>query len=1316
MGESIALNVARTLGTSRVSAAVSYAKLWLLAVAVFLVLVPGASAQLYTGSVSGVVLDPSGAALPGARVALVDSEKGFAYEVKTDQQGRYILREIPPGTYTLTVEAPNFEIQRRERIRLDVNQNISFDFSMKIGATSEIVNVEASGVHLETEDAVTGQVVDRKLINDLPLVDRNTLDLAFLAPGVVPTNIPSAIHGNINFNSNGSRNMTADVLVDGASATNFEQNSGIQNLIYQPSVDAVQEFKVQQSNFSAEYGFAGATIVNAITRSGTNSFHGGLYEFWRNQILDANEWFNKANGNSIPALRKNDFGGTIGGPIKKDKTFFFFDYEGLRTRSFTSNAFGVPTLCERGDASAVCPALAQQGISSPVLGDFEEICTLQGFSFDSTGRCSDPSGQLWDPFSGKYNDNSNPANPEPYGPGSQRQAFIPFNNLAGYTSSGAGLPSGPGNLIDPLAKNLLLLFPKPNLPINVLSDAQTNDFFVSGTNPSSNNQFDIKIDHRFTEKNLLSGKYSQRTGNSNNLNCFGNFADPCAGSGPTTSSAHLLALNFTRTISATLLFNITYGYTRAFDFSHGIGADYSNFASDIQQLGVPSYLEQSGFLAVPYINMTNGNYSTTIGGTPFSILREGQDVHNVGGSLGWVKGKHDLKFGGELRVHRINFVQPGWPAGEFDFGNTGTSEFANAGDYVQGGDDLASFLIGVGPPLNGGTPGGCTPCFRGFDNFVSTQSIRWAAFVQDNYRVTPKLTLNLGIRYELSLPRTERYNRMNSLDPNIVSPIQYAQPPVITNPLPGLTPVSTLHGAEVFTSPNDRSNYDTFYKSVQPRFGFAYQLPHATVVRGGYGIYFDAPRSGASGTGPWGFEGFDTQPPWVTTVQSVNAGDQIPCCRLNNPAPNGVPQPPGSLYGTSNDLGFAAVGPVKSISKNIPYEQAWSFGLQKELPGKILVDTSYIGKKGTHLYLGGFREMDFLGPAFDQEVLSGQLTQGPAGDIANLPITDQPNPFYSLTCTPTTDPRNPNFICNPDSALSQPMISRYQLYLPYPQFAGFQGDSPPIADSIYHAFQLRVERSFANGLEFLLTYTFSKSIDTASATDDSISWLGGGTTGGSTIGVQDPNNLRAERAVSVFDIPQVLQFSYVYELPFGRGKPVLGDSNPVVNAIVGGWQTSATWRFDNGRPILPSQSNGQAIPTYGLRPSLSAPLERASGSPEGHVNLSGCTCSSYFANSSAANPGVLTPTLDFTLGTAPRTIASVRQPGTRLADMSLFKEIPMGALHEGMRLEFRAEAFNVFNHPQFAGPNANVSSSTFGLIRSTISGPRELQLGLKLYF
>jgi hypothetical protein len=307
-------------------------------------------AQLYTGSITGLVTDPSGAAIPGAKVTLFDENKGFVFTASTDSAGRYVLRSIPPGTYKISVEAVNFRGQQQEHVKLDVTQNISIDFSLKVGAASASVEVKANAVQLQTEDAVTGQVVDRKFINDLPLVDRDFVGLAFLAPGVTTTNIVPNQGTAINFNSNGSRNSTADVLIDGASATNFDQNSGIQALVYQPSVDAVEEFKVQQSNFTAEYGFAAGAIINVVTRSGSNQIHGSAYEFWRNQILDANNWFNNATNTPISPFRRNNFGGTVGGPIKKDKTFFFFDYEGLRERASSGNNgfFGVPTHAKEG--------------------------------------------------------------------------------------------------------------------------------------------------------------------------------------------------------------------------------------------------------------------------------------------------------------------------------------------------------------------------------------------------------------------------------------------------------------------------------------------------------------------------------------------------------------------------------------------------------------------------------------------------------------------------------------------------------------------------------------------------------------------------------------------------------------------------------------------------------------------------------------------------------------------------------------------------------------------------------------------------------
>ena len=1246
--------------------------------------------QLYTGSINGTITDPSGAVVSGVQVTATDEDKGFNFTATTDSSGGYVIRQLPPAKYTVSVSAPGFTAVRKTGVTIAVNENASVDFALKVGTTSEVIDVRAGAVELQSSDAVTGQVINRTFLNNLPLVNRDAYDLVFLAPGIVHTNGDTSGNATgINFNSAGSRNSTAEVLVDGATATNYEQNSGIQNVLYEPPVDSIQEFKVQQSNFSAEFGFAGSTVINLVTRSGTNSYHGGLYEFWRNQILDANDWFSDQAGSPIAPLRRNQFGGTFGGPIKKNRTFFFVDYEGIRQHSANSNSLGVPTPCERGDAPCQ--------FNGQVLGNFEELCTLRGASFNGSGVCSDPAGQLWDPYSGVF-DNANPN-----GPGATRQTFIPFNNLATYTSAGVGLPAGQGNLIDPLSRNLFLLFPKANLPVGELSDAQNNNFFVNGVNTNSDNKFDIKIDHRFNDNNLLSGRYSQEKGNGHSLNCFGNFADPCT-SGPNDFRHQVFSLNYTRTLSSNLLLNLTYGYLRGFDFSHGVGADFKDFSSLLSGIGVPNELEQTGFEAVPFVALTGGDYgNTTIGGQPFAILREGQDTHHLAGTLSWLHGKHEFKFGGEWRVHRINFVQPGWPAGEFDFDFTATSQFANASDNSTGGDDLASFLIGVGPPADS-AGGGCTPCFSGFDEFVSTQSFRVGTFFQDNYRVTPKLALNLGLRYEISLPRTERYDKMNWLDPNAESAIQFA--PGSVNPVfsvpSGASIPSVLHGAEEFVgvNGNSRSNYYTDYKNIQPRIGFAYQLAHDAVVRGGYGIFYSTPRSGASGTGPWGFQGFDVQPPWIT-VQLTNPGlqNRTPCCRFSDPAPNGVPKPPGSALGGLNDVGFAAVGPVPAISLNTPYEQVWTLGVQKALPGKIMVDTTYLGKKGTHLYLGGFREMNYLGPWVEN--LSPTQIQA-------LTVEDQPNPFF---CSGPLCPTS-NYITNPNSGLSAPNIAEYQLLLPHPQFTGFEGDSPPIASSIYHALQIRAQKEFANGLQFLFSYSFSKSIDDASATDDSISWLGGGTRGGDTIGVQDPNNLRPERAVSVFDIPHDLQFSYVYALPIGRGKRFGGNMHPVMDAIIGGWQTNGNWIIESGRPIIPLEADSAVpIPTYGQRPNLTEALRRSSASPQRATDGCQAGCVNYFAN-----PDALQQADDFTMGNAPRTITTVREPGTRLVNLSVFKEFSMASVREGMKLEFRAEAFNAFNHPIFSGPHTRAGTGSFGTIDSLDYPPREMQLALKLYF
>lgn len=1185
-------------------------------------------AQLYTSTVSGVITDPSGAVIPNTQAKLVDEQKGFSFTAISDATGRYLFRSVPPGSYKLTVTAQGFQPQEQAGINVNINQNVAVNFSLQVGATSQTVEITTAAPVLSTQDAVTGQVVDRRFINDLPLVGRSVTDLVVLTPGVTEVDTTCGICTANNFISNGTRNATADVLMDGVTTTNFEQNSGILFPLYTPSVDAVEEFVVQESNFSAEYGFTGSTVVNMVIRSGTNQFHGSAYDFLRNQVMDANNFFNNAAGLPLPPLKRNNFGGTVGGPIKHDKTFFFFDYEGYRQETLSTFTSGVPSALER-------------------TGNFGELCTLAGGSFSSAGLCSVASGQLWDPYTGTYNANLG---------GPQRSGYIPFDNLITYMSPGSPslngtnlqLPARPGNLIDPIALKMAQYFPLPNLGVGTSAYNQYTNWQGSAAAQGIGNQFDIKIDQRFSDKDLLAVRYSRSSSpGPHSPNCYGNVADPCDG-GPAPGDANLVAINHTHTFSPTMLLTMSYGLARSYVFEETIAAEsqYKGLGP-VSTLGMPSYMNTSGIPFIPAIIL--GNYSspggTNLGTEPWSYEREGTETHELLGTLNWVKGAHDLKFGFDGRMHRTSYTQPGAPGGYFSFDFTGTSEYP----YSGGGDAIASFMTGVGGPGAWGE--------YEVPNYVSTQSFQYGTFVQDNWKFNRKLTLNIGLRYDVNTPRSERYNRMNGFDPNVVSPVT----------APGL---GTLHGGEIFMSPSNRNNFNTDYGDVGPRIGFAYEMFNKTVIRGGYGIFFSTVKSGASGTGALGWQGYDEITNWLPLNPSDGA---TPYGRLSNPFPKGVLSPPGSSLGLMNDVGLGAAGPVAGIDSPNPYEQAWSFGIQHELPSSILLDVSYIGKKGTHLYFGGANYLNYLGP---------QIEHYSSSQIAAL-NTYVNNPFYGI-------------ITNPNSGLSAATYPAYQFQLPFPQFSSVTMEDAPWANSIYNALQLKAEKRFSHGLQFLVTYVWSKSIDGASSTGDAVTWLGGITH------LADPNNRALDRSLSTWDMPSVLQFSYTYELPIGKGKPLLGNANAVVNAILGGWQTNGIWRFTDGRPEILGLSGGQSLPTYGSQqPDISAPLQCAS------TNI----LNQYFAN-----PGVMTVPPPFTLGTAARTEAGCRQPGQRNANLSIFKEFLLPKLREGARLQMRLETYNGLNHPQFSGPNTTVNGGSFGVITSTANSPREVQAALKLYW
>jgi hypothetical protein len=544
--------------------------------------------------------------------------------------------------------------------------------------------------------------------------------------------------------------------------------------------------------------------------------------------------------------------------------------------------------------------------------------------------------------------------------------------------------------------------------------------------------------------------------------------------------------------------------------------------------------------------------------------------------------------------------------------------------------------------------------------FGATASWQFAGFLQDNWKITPKLTLNLGVRYDLNTPRTERFNRGSYWDPNATSPL--------AGQVPGLP---NLTGAVAFIDENDRHYFSYDKNNWAPRFGFAYQWRPKTVFRGGYGLFYTPVITGASGVGS-GFQGFSQGTGWVTTYQNDGA---TPWSRMSNPFPSGGPLLPiGSSQGASSFLGDGLGSmPMKSLVQDTPYEQTWTLGIQHELPGNIIVDANYVGKKGTKLYFGGSGDLNHLGP--EAETWS-------AAQIEDM-VSYVPNPFYGLL--------------PPGAPMDNPTIQKYNLLRPYPQYTGVSVLTLPVANSMYHSFQLRVEKRFSKGLQFLVAYTNQKSIDDASVGHGGLTWLGGSTS------LQNPNKRYLERSLSQYDIPQVLNISYVYHFPFGRGKAIGSNWSPWLDAFLGGWKTNGIWRFSSGQPLALGLSGGQSLPTYGSqRPNLTGALLPNTG-----ANWK----EQYFAN-----PEVVVKPAPYAISNAPRTVGTVRTPGINSANLSVLKDVYINKLREGTRAEFRAEFFNAFNHPVFCGPNTTLGGGQFGQVSSTCNAPREVQLALKFYW
>ncbi|HXX24191.1 MAG TPA: TonB-dependent receptor [Terriglobia bacterium] len=1200
-------------------------------------------AQNFTASLVGAVRDPSGALVPGAKVTLTNTTNGFTYSATTDTTGEYVIRNLEPSVYRLKVEVQGFKTYELSGIVLVVQQNTRQDVTLQVGSTVQTVEVTAAAPLLQSQDAQLGQVINQQFILELPLVGRDAAQLIALAPGmVVPPGWNAGNDNSINVISNGMRYDQMDVTMDGMSETS--QDFEMREYNYIPSIDALEEFKVSQNNFSADQGWTGSTAVNMVMRSGTNNLHGTLYEFVRNNAFDANNFFANESASPLPALHWNDFGGTLGGPIQKNKTFFFFDFEGARETSPSVVDAGVPDAAERA-------------------GNFGELCGGDGpngpapdGTFNAQGMCSDPNGQLWDPYSGVYNPNYE---------GPVRSAFIPFNNLATYQSPGnpklAGTPfallATPGNLINPQAQKIMSYFAMPNYNVGTSAYNPYFNYLLNAPSPNNSNGFDIKIDRRFGDRTQVSGRLSWSHDFSLAPNCWSNAWDPCS-AGNNDAGDTDIQLRGTHNFGPNKLLSVNVGYSRFWYHVYGVAAQYPNY-NFVTDTGMPSYLEANGVPATPDISIGGPYISATsnaaIGQQGWTTAYMVTPTFDLLPSLDWIRGHHDIKFGGELRIEQVNAWDPGYINGNFSFSQFGTSQYPAAG----GGDAMATFLTGTNA-LGGGN--------GSYSVFIrpATSNKDLSGYIQDKWRTTSKLTLNIGFRYDLQYPATERWNRLDYFNPNIDSPLQ----------VPG---VPTIMGGDQFATPANRGVYPhPFYAGIQPRLGIAYELNDKTVLRAGYAIFYSIYQFGASlGDSVDNLDGFVPVISWFTTYQNDGA---TPANTLADPWPGGIPAPTGNKLGAMTNVGLTPTGGVDAPGwGNMPYLQAWNAGFQRQLPGQILLDVNYAGQKGTHLLYAGYTSLQYLGPWVEQQT-PAQLTE--LTSYVN-------NPFYGI-------------ITNPASCLSGPQVEAASLLVPTPQYCGEGFVEPPWSNSSYNALQIRAEKRLAQGLQFLTTYTWSKSLDDASCNGGNVCWLGG------YFRVTDPNNLlHLPHSVSEFNQPQVLNVSYVYHLPFGQGLHWGSRWNPVVNGFLGGWETTGMWTFTSGQPLpLGWISCGVQIPTYGCQqPNLLAPLKKTGGPLNNWIN-------NYFSNENTAL-GVPAP---WTLGNGPMTLPSTYSPGANNANLAVYKNFALGKMREGASLQVRLETINGFNHPKFGWPSTTFQSPTFGQITSQANTPRQLQLGMKLYF
>jgi hypothetical protein len=1191
-------------------------------------------AQKDAGAIVGLVRDPSGAVVSGAKVTVTDVDRGIVLTLSTNDNGEYVASPLRIGRYSVTVAKEGFKKAVAGPVQVNIQDRVGVDLKLDPGMATEVVAVTGERPQLETETSELGQVVDSQRINALPLNGRNYAQLALLGAGIAAAEPGSRVETTYGFSSNGARSLQNNFLLDG-----IDNNANLGDVlngaayVVQPAVDAIAEFKVETNAYSAEFGRGNGAIMNAVIKSGTNQIHGDLWEFLRNDKLDATNAFDNPSigGFGQQPYKQNQFGFTLGGPIVKNKLFFFGDYEGLRIRQALPQLSTVPTQAEvGGDFSAFLQ------LSQPITGvvDCHDNPTYLGEIFDPTqaetgsayngGPCSLPIGTTGPNYSG-----------------------TPTNKFSN--------PGGTGTAIDPLAQELANLFPPPtpNLTLpggNFLSDPERSE---------TENKFDVRIDQIVNNKDNFFVRFSY--GNDNNFlpSPFQNILD--GGSfqdGYSNNTAEGLAASEIHTFRNNLINEFRFGFNHLNSHRFNLYSN-ENVSQDIPG-GIP-------FPGVPFEagqnigglpSLSFGDGTATIGASEYLPAIEHQHSYVFTDNLSWTRGRHAAKFGAELRFEEFTILEPAAARGAMDFGG-GFLINDNLADPGTGGEAFASFMQGIS---DGGSITSVNP------NIDYRRQI-YAVYGLDDIKVNSKLTLNLGLRYELFTTIKEANNNQDTFNFNTLSLIAPSGQNRVLTPTLGTELAIQNNGSRGLISP-DLNNF-------APRIGLAYQFADKLVLRSGYGIFYGGQENGPFSNPSPGFN-----PPFLSS-EAFNAPCQAPSangsqldCSISAANNNGLPLNVLSQGFPATSLSDPNSPELYSLDPHLvtPYTQQWHLGLEYQLPADTVLEVSYAGSRGLKLF--AFYNGNQAVPVLGTDSLP-TAPRRPANDEA---------PGATGPCT-LANPQN----CNP--ALDTTIDT-------------FRSNT----QSNYDSLQVRLEKRYSHGLQYELAYTFAHALDNASSAS-----LGSVNNGD----FQDQRYPNQNYGNADFDVRQRLVFSYLYDLPFGRGRTFGKDASGVVNQIIGDWQMTGVLSAATGNYYTATDINDVSVSGSDCGGTVGYYCSRPArvGNPNTKPCLPGTLFNTCAFADDNTNPGIVPLG---TFGNAGRNI--IEGPGYTTWDTSLVKQF---AITEQKHLEFRAEFFNVLNHVnylfgQFGAISAEptpleMGQSGFGYPLAA-RAPRQIQVALKFYF